>query len=155
MAGLLKGQTVHSSLKFDIHLKHRLVKGTGAAAEVSQVDLVIIDEVSKGSAGMLEGPLHFVADPAGEGGKVFGLLLGNFFQSPATGGQAAPSRLIRRSCGGLADCPLAAKSGSSPPDHGSTHHNLNRSATVQITAERAQEHRPRIQWTSAPQVQWM
>ena len=47
-AGLLKGQTVHSSLKLDIHLKHRLVKGTGAAAEVSQLDLVIIDEVSKG-----------------------------------------------------------------------------------------------------------
>ena len=64
-AGLLKGQTVHSSLKLDIHLKYRLVKSTGAAAEVSQVDLVIIDEVSKESASMLEGPLHFGADPAG------------------------------------------------------------------------------------------
>ena len=31
----------------------------------------------------------------GQGKSV--LLLGNFFQSPATGGQAAPSRLIRRS----------------------------------------------------------
>ena len=27
-AGLLKGQTVHSSLKLDIHLKHRLVKAS-------------------------------------------------------------------------------------------------------------------------------
>ena len=32
------------------------------------MDLVIIDEVSKESASMLEGPLHFGADPAGEGG---------------------------------------------------------------------------------------
>jgi len=70
-----------------------LVKGTGAAEEVSQADLVIVDEVSRVSASMLEalnGVLsNFGADSAAPFGGKSVLLLGDFFQLPAIGGQAA------------------------------------------------------------------
>jgi len=89
----LKGQTVHSFLKLDIHLKCRLVAGTEAAEEVRLGDLFIIDEMSMLSAGLLEAFHGVVSDLSATPAVPFGgksvILLGDFFQLPAIGGAPA------------------------------------------------------------------